>query len=151
MSNKGRFHAMFVECLDNASSFCDPSIHSDTISPPSSPVCTPILDDEIILPPIANLCVTSSSHNIDLCDDLNFSRFPKFPAYAFPSIDFQSASMVSMVSLYNALLDSGCTHHIVRDRRLFCSYIEKPISVGTANCGSLEALGSGDVEFCYPF
>jgi hypothetical protein len=58
---------------------------------------------------------------------------------------------VSLVTLYNALLDSGCTHHIVRDRRLFLNYVDQPISVGTANCGSLEALGTGDVEFRYPF
>src|SRR5271168_1927904 len=56
-----------------------------------------------------------------------------------------------MVSIYNALLDSGCTHHIVRDRSLFRSYLARPISVGTANCGSLAALGTGDVEFRYPF
>ena len=59
--------------------------------------------------------------------------------------------MVSMVSLYNALLDSGCTHHIVRDRALFLTYLDRPVSVGTANCGSLEALGTGDVQFRYPF
>jgi hypothetical protein len=61
--------------------------------------------------------------------------------------------MVSMVSQYNALLDSRCACHIIRDRRLFCSYAsaEKSMSVDTANCGSLEVLGIGDAEFRCPF
>src|SRR5882762_294726 len=58
--------------------------------------------------------------------------------------------MVTQAS-FNALLDSGCTSHVVRDQALFRDYAEKSISVGTANCGSLDALGSGDVEFRYPF
>ena len=43
--------------------------------------------------------------------------------------------------------------HVVRDRTLFHDYadLERSISVGTATCGSLDALGSGDVEFRYPF
>ena len=53
------------------------------------------------------------------------------------------------MSLFNALLDSGCTHHIIRDQDLFYNYVEKEISVGTANCGSLAALGTGDVDFRY--
>ena len=149
MANKGRFHAMFVECLDNASSFCDTPSLSDPLSPSISPHIDAVLDDELVIPPIANLCVTSP--NIDFRGDLYDSAFPKFPRFAFASIDFRSAAMVSMVSRFNALLDSGCTHHIVRDRGLFRSYTPKAISVGTANCGSLEALGTGDVEFRYPY
>ena len=49
------------------------------------------------------------------------------------------------------LLDSGCTHHIIRDRSLFLNYVSKPISAGTANFGSLQALGTGDVSFHSPF
>ena len=58
-----------------------------------------------------------------------------------------------MAISFNTLLDSGCTRHVVRDRTLFHDYadLERSISVGTATCGSLEALGSGDVEFRYPF
>jgi hypothetical protein len=151
MSNKGRFHAMFVECLDNASSSCEPITHSGSLSSPSSPLFPPTLDDEIVMPPLVNLCVASSTQNDDLRGDLYIPCSFKFPPLSFASIDFKSASMVSMVSLYNALLDSGCTHHIVPDRRLFRSYVAKPVSVGTANCGSLNALGTGDVEFRYPF
>lgn len=63
----------------------------------------------------------------------------------------QSPIFPSMVNSFNTLLDSGCTHHVVRDRALFCDYAEKSITVGTATCGFLEALGSGDVEFRYRF
>lgn len=73
------------------------------------------------------------------------------PLFSFAPVDFQSAAMVSMFSQYNALLDPRCTHHIIRDRHLFCAYAEKSISVDTANCGSLEVLGIGDVEFRCPF
>ena len=62
-----------------------------------------------------------------------------------------TAPLSTMVKSFNALLDSGCTHHIVRDRTLFHDYVEKSFSVRTANCGSLDALGTGDVEFRYPF
>jgi hypothetical protein len=105
-----------------------------------------------VVPPIANLCVASPIRTFDICDDLYIPCPLKFPAHlACTTIDFKSASLVYMVSLYNALLDSGCTHHIVHNHNLFCSYLVKPISVGTANCGSLEALGTGDVKFWYPF
>jgi hypothetical protein len=58
-----------------------------------------------------------------------------------------------MVHHFNSLLDSGCTRHVVRDRALFRDYAQMPVSlsVGTATCGPLDALGSGDVEFHYPF
>lgn len=94
---------------------------------------------------------TSSSRNF--CDDLFQADYqlPTFPCSAFASVDFKSVMMISLVSQYNALLDLSCKHHIVRDRHLFCSYVEKSISVGTSTCGSLEALGIGDVDFWYPF
>jgi len=54
-------------------------------------------------------------------------------------------------SNFNTLLDSGCAHHIIRDRSLFSNFVAKTISVRTATFGSLEALGSGDVDFRYPY
>ena len=154
LNNKGRVQAMLAECLENALLSPDQPLSSEFPSPPSSPPISgpPILDDEPVIPPIANLCVVPTTHNFDLRDDLYTPRPIKFTfPFAYASIDFKSVSLASMVSLYNALLDSGCTHHIVRDRHLFQSYSEKSISVGTANCGSLEALGTGDIEFRYPF
>ena len=150
MNNKGCFHAMFVECLDNASSFCDTAVPLS--SPISSLYSPPVLDDDVVIPPLVNLCITSTVLNSDLHHDLYDPCLIKFPSpFACASFDFTSAAMVSMVSLYNALLDSVCTHHIIRDHALFRSYVDSPVSVGTAYCGSLEALGTGDVQFCYPF
>ena len=80
---------------------------------------------------------------------------PNLPLLSFAPVtdNFQSATTVSMFSQYNALLDSRCARHIVRDRRLFCSYAsaEESMSVDTANCGSLDVLGIGDIEFRCPF
>lgn len=76
---------------------------------------------------------------------------PEFPLFLFAPVNFQSAAMVSMASQYNAIFDLRSTHHIICDHHLFCSYAEKFISVDTANCGSLEVLGIGDVEFWCPF
>ena len=151
LSNKGRFHAMFVECLDNASLLLDSPIPPD---PPSafSPSLPPTLDDDVILAPLANLCVPTFP-NTDFDFDLYHLHAPSssLSRFAFSSFDFSTSALASMVSLYNALLDSGCTHHIVRDRSLFSLYVSSPVSVGTANCGSLEALGTGDVSFRYPY
>ena len=65
--------------------------------------------------------------------------------------DFDSAAFIALGNVYNTILDSGCTHHIIRDRARFRNYAECALSVGTANCGSLDALGTGDVEFRYSF
>ena len=46
----------------------------------------------------------------------------------------------------NTVLDSGSTHHIFRDRSAFRTYdTAKELSVTTANCGSLVAMGMGTV------
>ncbi|KAG6807918.1 hypothetical protein H0H92_006002 [Tricholoma furcatifolium] len=58
-----------------------------------------------------------------------------------PTIAFLSTA-------YNALLDSGCSTHIIRDRRYFWSYDESgAVDVGTANCGILSTLARGEVRF----
>ena len=139
-------HAMLAECLENA------LLLSEPIFIPASPIISSSPDNDFPLLPIANLCVIPSMPNTDLCEDAYSLGDIKllFP-FSLATIDFTSAMLVSLVALYNALLDSGCTHHIIRDHTLFCNYTEKAISVGTANCGSLEALGTGDVEFRHPY
>ena len=149
LGNKGCFHAMFVESLDNASLIFDDTTTLDHLSPMLPPSLPPTLDDDVILAPLANLCVSTLPSNTDFEFSL-YSLCASRP-FAFPAIDFSTTALVSMVSRYNALLDSGCTHHIVRDRALFSNYVSSTISVGTANCGSLEALGTGDVAFRYPY
>ena len=153
MANRGRVHAMFVECLDNALSASDQALPlDDVVLAPASPDVPVLSDSDFYSPPIANLCVTPFPINSDLRGDVYIPCDPKFPSYvAFTSTILQSTALLSMVDSFNALLDSGCTHHIIRDRSLFLNYAERFISVGTANCGSLDALGTGDVEFRYPF
>jgi hypothetical protein len=76
---------------------------------------------------------------------------------ALATIDFKSkpepeATVTSALGAnFNTLLDSDCVHHIIRDRSLFSNFVSKTTSVGTATFGSLEALGSGDVDFRYPY
>ena len=152
MSNKGGVHAMIAACLENAL-LADQPLPPESPSSPTSPSISPVVDDDISLPPFANLCVTSFAPNSDLCEDLYIRCEPQLPSpLAFASgFDFTSAVFLSLGNLYNVILDSGCTHHIVRDRALFRSFKDHSISVGTANCGFLEALGTGDVVFRYPF
>jgi len=51
-------------------------------------------------------------------------------------------------SLYNSILNSGCTNHIIWDRSLFWTYhTSLATPVKTANCGILETLAKGDVKF----
>ena len=151
-SNKGRIHAMFAECLENAFLLSEPPLPPDPFPPSDSPVISPALDSELLLPPIANLSVASFVSNTDLREDVyDWSDNKPFTHMAMATIDFNSTALLSLLTTYNALLDSGCTHHIVHDRTLFRSYSAQAVSVGTANCGSLEALGTGDVEFRHPF
>ena len=151
LANKGRVHAMFAECLENALSASEEGVvpvDPVSISPPDDPQ---LPDDDFFLPPIANLCVTSLPTNSDLRGTLYNWCDLKFPSpVAFTSTVLRTA-LLSLGGVYNALLDSGCTHHIIRDRALFLSYSARSVSIGTANCGSLDALGTGDVEFRYPF
>ena len=153
MANRGRVHAMFAECLENAFSVSDQALPpDDVIITPPSPDIPSFPDNDFFLPPVANLCVTPFSTNSDLRGDLYDWCDLKFPSpVAFTSTVLHSAAFLSMVNSFNSLLDSGCTHHIVRDRALFHNFAARSISVGTANCGSLDAEGSGDVEFRYPF
>ena len=153
LSNKGRIHAMLAECLENALMSPEPTpLPPDPHSPCDSPILSPALDNEVFVPPIAHLSVAPVMSNFDVREDV-YSRceFKLLPRLALATVDFNSAALLSLTSLYNALLDSGCTHHIVRERSLFRNYIPQPVSVGTANCGSLEAHGTGDVEFRYIF
>ena len=123
----------------------------DPISPSTLPDNPDLPDSEFFLPPVANLCVTPLSANSDLRGNLyNWCGIKFISPLAFPSTVLHTALLLLLDS-YNALLDSSCTHHIIRDRTLFLNYTAQSISVGMANCGSLDVLGSGDVKFCYPF
>lgn len=118
LNNKGRVHAMFVEYLEDALNSQEPISQDTQFSPPSSPATPslPLLDGDVVMPPVANLCVPTFAPNTDMCFDLytqcDFS-LKKDSHLTFPAVDFNNSALVSLVSLFNALLDSGCTHHII--------------------------------------
>ncbi|KAF5374519.1 hypothetical protein D9615_009037 [Tricholomella constricta] len=56
--------------------------------------------------------------------------------------------LASLADRFNAILDSGCTVHIIRDRKYFWTYdTTLAVPVGTANCGTLTTLAKGEVRF----
>ena len=145
LNDKGRVHAMLAQCLEDAFLTLDTSPPPTPSSLPVSPITT--LDDQTIVP-VAAMRIPSLSANPDLLCNIYIPCDPKFPQLALSgSADFKSSAFVSLLSIYNSLLDSGCTHHIIWDQSLFSNYTSRAISVGTANCGSLQALGTGDVSF----
>ena len=68
-----------------------------------------------------------------------------------PGLDLDQTMDSLLVANFNTLLDSGCAHHIIQDHSLFLNFIANTISVRMATFGSLEALGSGNVYFHYPY
>ena len=70
-----------------------------------------------------------------------------------PELEFAlSSSAMLAASRVNMLLDSGCSHHLIKNRSLFSTYdVSGATSVTTANCGSLNTLASGDVTIRIPF
>jgi hypothetical protein len=67
---------------------------------------------------------------------------------AFASVsELPPVCLSSISTLFNTILDSGCTHHIIKDRSYFWTYhTSQAIPVKTANCGILETLAKGDVK-----
>ena len=144
MANKVRVHAMFAEYLENAFTIPDEAQPPDIISStPTSPIIPPLSDSDYFLPPIANLCVTSFPTNSDDRGDLYIQCDPKFPFHvAFTSTILQPTALLSMAGSYNALLDSGCTHHIIRDRSLFHDYCQSLFPLGLPTVALLMHWGA---------
>jgi len=69
-------------------------------------------------------------------------------ATTFSSItELSPICLASISQIYNSILNSGCTHHIIQDWSLFWTYhTSQAIPVKTANCGVLETLAKGDVK-----
>jgi hypothetical protein len=154
IANRDRVRAFFSEMLDDAADNYD--IGLDYPAPSTPPAILeileqtpPMLDDQIVQPMAAmsfNLHTMNSNPRYELYNQA--TGMFKFPSFAFTnSPDFTTSAFSSMLALFNGLLDSGCTNHIIRDQSLFYNYVPKAISIGTANCGTLEALGTGDVDF----
>ncbi|KAG6807318.1 hypothetical protein H0H92_008014, partial [Tricholoma furcatifolium] len=74
--------------------------------------------------------------NVQLQQDTPFMAF----------IQSSSPTSLAMFStMYNTILDSGCTTHIVKDKKFFWSYDPSgAVDVGTANCGILSTLARGE-------
>jgi hypothetical protein len=130
------------------------------------PVVTP--DPDVILEPTppslpsfsalsvaSDLPAVTSSTIVN--DDLYFEAYSVFDPLEFALPVLTSLENISTLSPhafsasvlpYNSILDSGCTHHIIRDRALFWDYdTTQAIPVKTANCGFLSTLARGTVRF----
>jgi hypothetical protein len=150
--DKGRFVAMLAASLEDACTLTDDSSPEPIINIP-----TEILDDPAIptsdptnFPMSSTLPQMNKNFSRDLypmCDPK--SLLSSTSAVSSPVIDHKV--FLSLGARHNSCLDSGCTDHIIRDRHLFQTYdIAGAVDIGTANCGSLSAKGSGDVSFRVP-
>ncbi|KAF5377192.1 hypothetical protein D9615_006455 [Tricholomella constricta] len=95
--------------------------------------------------------IESATEPISLYPDPTANLLPESSPSALYS-DFTDASspvvLSSIADRFNAILDSGCTVHIIRDRHLFWTYdTALATPVGTANCGILTTLARGEVRF----
>jgi len=87
--------------------------------------------------------------NEDLDDDFYDHFSPQSYARLSPALS-EALALISvspdLVSKLNTVLNSGSTHHIVRDHSFFQTYdTSRALSVKTANCGALRAKAMGDV------
>jgi hypothetical protein len=141
----------------------DDSLASAETEPQTPPMASNIdslpadtLDDHVLIPTMANLSVSTTllaQNDIlhrdiyELCEPL------KPPPFAFHNTsELNHTAYLSLGGRFNSCLDSGCTDHIITDRRLFQTYdTSGAVEIGTANCGSLSAKASGDVSFRVPF
>ena len=102
-------------------------------------------------PPFAALGTTIHvpSTNTIINEDYFFDLYcTRVISTALSSTDTPSVCFLSITHLYNMILDSGCTNHIVKDRSLFWTYnTSLAVPVKTANCGILETFAKGDVKF----
>ena len=122
----------------------------DTTDPTTDPVpsfsALSLTTTDSIVTPISVI-------NDDVFFDLYLPSQLKSVAYSAISPSFLDLSLspfafASTSFPFNSLLDSGCTHHIIRDRSLFWTYdTTRATAVKTANCGSLQSLARGSVRF----
>jgi Reverse transcriptase (RNA-dependent DNA polymerase) len=148
--DKSKVVAMLIASLDDAFSLSDEESLPPVLDDPS-----PTLDDIHMILHTTSFSTSSSSvhdHNQNIDRDLYPMRDTSKPS-AFVSVpQIDPTSFLSLGGRFNACLDSGCTDHIITDRKLFHTYdTSGAVKIGTANCGSLSAIASGDVIFRLPF
>jgi hypothetical protein len=102
----------------------------DVVEPPPSPMTPTIdplpsdtLDDHILVPTMANLSVSATllAQNDIIHRDIYHLCEPfKSSSYAFQTTsELNHTAYLSLGGRFNSCLDSGCTDHIITDRRLF--------------------------------
>jgi hypothetical protein len=145
--NKGKAVAMFAEMMEDAYNSCV------TTPPPEPEPSYPLVDSEEDpnVPTVSSFLAPNPTIRRDYFAERDPDKFPM--AFVSNSIeDFKSAAFLSLGGRFNSALDSGCTDHIIRHRKVFQHYdTSKAVSIGTANSGSLEALAGGDVSFRVPY
>jgi hypothetical protein len=120
----------------------------------SSSTTTPETLDDIILAHDMENPISSSivALNQNLHHDVYAMRESIKPSSFVASTEFNHTAFLSLGEKFNACLDLGCTDYIITNHALFQNYDTKgAVEIGTANCGSLSAKGSGDVTFHLPF
>ena len=148
--DKGKYVAMLAASLEEACNMMDNDPAEEVVDdlPPNT------LDDPTI-PATDPISSSVSQFNDNFRRDLYAMRDPKsylstISPISSPVLDH--TAFLSLGNAYNSCLDSGCTDHIVKDRYLFQTYdVSGAVEIGTANCGSLSAKGSGDVSFRVPY
>jgi hypothetical protein len=146
--DKGKVVTMLLASLDDTFVLSDEEVQvlDDTFIDPAPPT----LDDNLIIPHMLSSSVHEHNQNIE-CDLYLMCDSSEPSAYArIAKVD--STAFFSLRGRFNSCLDSGCTDHIITDRNLFHTYdTSGAVNIGTANCGSLLAIASGDVMFQVPF
>ena len=104
--------------------------------------------------PIAFLAALDSTPIVN--DDVQADLYDPFGSLGFAAMALspELSNALALIATspdpsarLNTVLDSGSTHHIFRDRSAFFTYkVAQELSVKTANCGSLMAMGMGSVK-----
>ena len=139
-------------CVYLADVDVDTNLNGGATAPDQPPPSLPDVVDEELPTSFAALGSTSfvpSTSTLPMNNDIYFDLYqPGVISTAFSSLaDLSPACFSSISTLFNSILDSGCTHHIIWDRSLFWTYhVSQAIPVKTANCGTLKTLAKGDVK-----
>src|SRR6202522_786677 len=152
--DKSKVVAMLIASLDDAVNFSDDELLPLPVQVDSQVASSPsTLDDIPIIPPTDPVPLSSVHDSNQNIQRYIYPMRDSSKLLALSSISKVDAiSFLSLGGRFNSCLDSGCTDHIITDRKLFHTYdTSGAVNIGTANCGSLSAVASGDVTFRLPF
>ena len=148
--NRHTVQVFLVETVDSFQgmmpSFADPADPTppdiDWSAEPSSSLPAP--DPAVFL---------ASGINHQVNGDLDDDYYNHFAPQSYTTLSPALSDVLVLISMspgptskLNTVLDSGSTHHIIRDHAFFQTYnTTKALSVKTANCGALKAKAMGTV------